>query len=233
VTSIITRWLKAVAPVPVPGTPDPAVLAQKRKQRRLIHGTAATVLLLAAGGYAYNYFANAPERARVEMELGIKKMGPGTYGQAIPSFDRALRIWPEFAEAYLHRAVAEHVIGRRPAALTDLEKALDLDPNLIRAYNERGQIYLENADPKKAIQDFDKSIQAKPSLEGYYQRGQAYEALREHQKAIADYDSAINEFREAPYAYRARATAKRNLGDSEGATADESSADRIEADLSH
>jgi tetratricopeptide (TPR) repeat protein len=231
VESIITRWRKAVAPVPVSGTPDAAVLAQKRKQRRLITRTIGVVLLLAAGGYAYSYLANAPERARAEMALGIKKLGPGTYGEAIRRFDRAISIWPEFAEAYLNRAVAEHDVSQRGPALIDLEKALDLDPNLVRAYHERGQIYLENGEPGKALPEFDKSIQVKPTLAGYYQRGQVYETLGEHQKAIADYDAAIHEFGDAPYTYRARATAKRNAGDREGAAADEQVAVRIEGAL--
>ena len=155
-------------------------------------------------------------------------MAPGTYAEAIDHFDRATGIWPELAEAYLNRAVAEHVVSLRPAALVDLQKALDVNPNLTRAYNERGQIYLENGDIPKAIENFSSSLRVKPSLEGYYQRGQAYEALGQHEKAIADYDAAINEFREAPYTYRARAAAKRNTGDREGATLDEQAADRIE-----
>jgi tetratricopeptide (TPR) repeat protein len=231
VESIITRWRKAVARVPEPGTPDAAVLAQKRKQRRLIQRTIGVVVVLAAGGYAYSFLAGAPERARAEMALGIQKMGPGTYDEAIRHFDRAIGVWPELAEAYLNRAVAEHDVSQRGPALIDLDKALDLNPNLTRAYNERGQIYLENGEPKKAISEFDKSIRVNPTLEGYYQRGQAYEALGEHQKAIADYDAAISEFREAPYTYRARANARRNAGDCDGADADEQAALRIEGDV--
>jgi len=188
------------------------------------------LLAIAAGAFASLYLSDAPARARAEMARGMSQMGPGKYDQAIRSFDRAIEIWPEFAEAYLYRAVAEHGSGQGAAALADLDKALDLDPNLTRAYNERGLIYLENADPKKAIGDFNRSIAANPSLDGYYQRGQAYEALRDHSAAIASYDAAINEFRDAPYIYRARAAAKRNAGDRDGALADEQSADQIEAE---
>jgi len=207
---------------------DAAVLAQKRKQRRLINVTLGTVLVLAAGGYGYTYFGNATDRARAEMALGMKKMAPGAFAEAIAHFDRAIGISPDLAEVYLNRAVAEHDIGQRPAALADLDKALDLDPNLTRAYNERGQIHLENGALRSAIEDFSRSLKVKPTLEGYYQRGQAYEALLQHDKAIADYDAAISEFREAPYAYRARASAKRNVGDREGANLDEQAADRLE-----
>ena len=229
--SFITRWRKAVRRVPQPGIVDAATLAHKRKQRRLIKGTLGIVLVLAASGYGYIYFGSAPERARAEMALGAKQMVPGAYAEAIAHFDRAIGIWPDLAEAYLNRAVAEHQIDQRAAALVDLDKALDVDPNLTRANNERGQIYLENGNPNKAIEDFSASLKVKPSLEGYYQRGQAYEALGQHEKAIANYDAAITEFQDAPYTYRARAAAKRNAGDREGAALDEQAASRIEGAL--
>jgi tetratricopeptide (TPR) repeat protein len=227
VESFFTRWRNAVRP-PARGTPNAALLAQKRRQRRLIHRTVGAILILGAGWYVYSYLASAPDRARAEAALGVKKMGPGTYDEAIGRFDRAIQIWPEYAEAYLNRAVAEHDVSQRGPALADLDKALDLDPSLTRAYNERGQIYLEDGDAQKAIQEFSKSIQVKPTLEGYYQRGEAYEKLGEHWKAIADFNAAVVEFREAPYAYRARAGAKRNIGDREGAQADEEKAQWIE-----
>jgi tetratricopeptide (TPR) repeat protein len=231
IQSFITKWLAATRPIPDPTPASPKELAHRRKQRRLITGTLALILAVAAGAFGYNFFSNGPARARAEMERGLKKMGPGSYDQAIRSFDRAIDIWPDFAEAYLNRAVSEHILGQLPAALADLEKALEIDPNLARAYNERGQMYLEKANPEKAIQEFDRSIQVQPTLDGYYQRGQAHEILGDHQKAIADYDSAIREFPDAPYIYRARATAKRNQGDSEAATADLETADRLTAAL--
>ena len=188
----------------------------------------AVILLLGAGWYLYSYLAGAPDRARAEVALGVKLMGPGTYDQALHHFDRAIQIWPDYAEAYLSRALTEHTVSQRVAALADLDKALALEPNLTAAYNERAQIYLEDGDVQKAIQDCSKSIAIKPTLDAYYQRGEAFEKVGDHQKAIADLDAAISEFREAPYAYRARAAAKRNAGDREGALADDDKAQRIE-----
>lgn len=226
--SFITKWRRAVRTVPDAKSSSPAALAQKRKQRRLLGITAAVVALSAAGFFLYNYLSGAPGRARKEMEFGLKKMGPGSYDRAIQDFDRAIAIDPDFGEAYLNRGLAEHVQGNTAAALVDLEKALDLNPNLVGAYNERGQIYLERGDTQKAIQDFDKSIQVKPTLDAFYQRAKAYEIAGQHQKAIADYDAAIQEFPASPYIYRARATAKRNQGDLDGATADGELADGLE-----
>ena len=227
VESFLTRWRKAVRPLPR-ATPSAALLAQKRRQRRLIHITLAALALAAAGGLVYSYVANSPDRARAELALGVEKLSPGTYQEAMAHFNRAIQIWPGYSEAYLSRAVAEHDQSRPAAALADLDRALDLDPDSTRAYNERGQIYLENGDTGKAIQEFSRSIQVTPTVDGHYQRGEAYEKLGEHQKAIADFDAAILQSSEAPYAFRARAAARLASGDRAGAAADEQKARLIE-----
>ncbi len=227
VESFLTRWRKAVRPLPREA-PSAALLALKRRQRKLIQRTVAILVLAGAAGWIYSYWAGAPDRAQEETALGVKLMGIGTYDQAMRHFDRAIQIWPEYADAYLNRGLAEHGTSHRTEALADFDRALGLDPTLTRAYNARGQIYLENGDVQKTIQDCNKSIQVSPTVDAYYQRGEAYEKLGEHRKAIADFDAAIGESREAPFAYRARSVAKRNVGDRAGAQADDDQARRIE-----
>jgi tetratricopeptide (TPR) repeat protein len=194
----------------------------------LIHRTLVILVLGGAVGAIYSYWVSAPDRAQEEATLAMKLLGVGTYDQAVRHFNRAIQIWPSYADAYLKRGLAEHAASHQAEALADFDKALDLDPGLTEAYNARGQIYLENGDVQGTIRDCSKSIQLNPTLDAYYQRGEAYEKLGEHQKAIADFDAAISEFREAPFAYRARSVAKRNAGDRAGARADDDQARRIE-----
>ena len=227
VESFFTRWRKAVRPLPR-ATPSAALLALQRRQRRLLYRTLAVVVLSGTALLVYNYLANAPERARAELALGLKHLSPGAYQQAMAHFNRAIQIWPEYGDAYLNRALAEHDQSQSGPALADLNRALDLDPDSTRAHNQRGQIYLENGEARKAIADFSRSLQVTPTIEGHYQRGEAYEKLGDHQKAIADFDAAIIESSDAPYAFRARAAARLASGDREGAAADEQKARSIE-----
>jgi tetratricopeptide (TPR) repeat protein len=229
--SFLTRWRKAVAPLPSREKPDAEELVQRARRRRLIHTTITVLLLLGAGWFVYSYMAGGPERAQAEIALGMRQVAAGANAEAIRHFDKAISISPDLAGAYLDRAIAEHNSGDRGAALIDLEKAVELDPSLTRAYNLRGQIFAENGDARKAIDEFTKSLKAKPELEGYYQRGLAHERLGEHMEAIADFDSAIAEFPDAPYTYRARASARRALGDDEGADADQKIAARLEGSV--
>lgn len=227
VESFYTRWRKAVRPLPREA-PSAALLALKRRQRKLIQRTVAILVLAGAGGAIYSYWVSAPDRAQEEAALAVKLLGVGTYDQAMHHFDRAIQIWPTYADAYLNRGLAEHGARHQAEALADFDKALNLDPSLTGAYNARGQIYLENGDVQATIRDCSQSIRVSPTLDAYYQRGEAYERLGEHLKAIADFDAAISEFREAPFAYHARSVAKRNAGDRAGAQADDDQARRIE-----
>jgi tetratricopeptide (TPR) repeat protein len=209
-------------------TPSKAVLAQKRKQKRLIWSALAAIALIGGGWYAYDYVASAPLRAKKQFDLGMHSMAPGAYPEAVAEFTRAISIWPEYADAYLNRGIAEHNLLEMDSAAADLDKASELNSNLTRAYDERGRMYLEKGDTRHAIEEFSKSIRVQPTTDGYYQRGLAYQSIGEHQKAVADYDQAIAQQRDAPYAYRARALSRDALGDTEGAKSDRESAQSLE-----
>ncbi|MEQ1885832.1 MAG: tetratricopeptide repeat protein [Bryobacteraceae bacterium] len=226
--SFVARWWNAIRPLPSEQVTDPAVLAQKRKQRKLIRSTVTVVLVLVAAGYGFHHYTSAPERARAEYEAGMRMMGPNSYPEAIKTFTHSISIWPNIPQAYLNRGIAYYHTSQRNEALDDFDRAIQLDPNLVQAYDEQGRIALEKRDTKKAIESFSKSLSIKPSTDGFYARALAYESIGEHQKAIDDFDKAIAERVDAPYAYRARASAKASLGDMEGAKADREIALSIE-----
>lgn len=216
----LSRGRAPAEPRPKAQPVDPRVRAQKQKQRRLLFAGSSVLLLVAAGLYAFDYISTAPERAQLALALGIRKMTPGTYEEAVHQFDRAISLSPQLAEAYLNRGLAERNLNRPEAALIDLAKALDLDSSLTLAHDELGQIYAARGDSEKALDQFSKSIAAKPTANGLYQRGQLYEKLGQHQKAIADYTKAIAELADAPYIYFARSTARVAIGDTAGAQSD-------------
>jgi Flp pilus assembly protein TadD len=55
-----------------------------------------------------------------------------------------------------------------------------------------------------------------------------HHAQGNYQQALADYDHSIDQQPNAPYVYRARAAAKKELGDEEGANQDHRQADRLQ-----
>lgn len=188
----------------------------------------AGLLLIAVSWFTFDYQRGVPQRAAAEIQIGINKMKPGTYAEAVRHFSRALDLQPASAPAYLNRGVARHALGQQDLALEDLARAIEIDPTLTRAHDERGRIYIERKDAANALKELSKSIELRPTTAGYYQRGLLYESLGEHEKAISDYDRAVMETPDSPFAYRARALAKANLGDAKGAQRDRESADRME-----
>jgi tetratricopeptide (TPR) repeat protein len=200
----------------------------KRRQRRLITITLAAAAAIGIGVWTYNYLASAPERAENEFQTGMKSMSPGRYPDAVAHFTKAISIYNQLPNAYLERANANRVMGEMDAALADYQAAAELNPVLPEAQSGIAVIYIERRDAAHALEHLNKSISLHPTVEAFYQRGQILEAQGQHEKAIADYDSAIAEERDSPYMYRARALAKANMGDAEGARADREIAGKIE-----
>ncbi len=222
-------WNLVKPPPPGPRAPlSPEAIEQRKRQRKLIIITTAALAVLAAGVTIFLHIQSAPERADKEFQDGMKQMRPNKYPEAIGHFTRALEIYAQLPNAYLERGNAHRFLGEPDAALADFQSAADLDPTLADAHTGSAMIFVERRDTAHALDELNKSIAIRPNIEAYYQRGLILEARGEHQKAIADFDLAIAQARDAPYMYRARATAKENLGDREGAHADREIADRIE-----
>jgi tetratricopeptide (TPR) repeat protein len=186
-------------------------------------------MLLVTGAYfALDYWASAEARAQAALSLGIDKMTPGHYDEAVRDFDRAIAISPQWAAGYLNRGLARRQLGRFDEALADLERAVMLDPSLTAAYNERGRIFVERGETGRAAEELSRSLAIAPTANGYYQRGQLWQSLRQYEKALADFNLAIREMTDAPYVYDARAAAKRALGDVDGAHADQEASLRLQ-----
>lgn len=228
--SAFTRFWKTVKPPAIENRPpeSPQVVELRRRQRRLVLLTIAALLVVAAGTWIFLFISNAPQRADHEFQEGMKFMSPGKYPDAVLHFTRAISIYGQLPDAFLERGDAHRILGEPDQALADYQTAADLNPTLAAAQNGIAMIYIQRHDFPHALERLNKAISLAPSVEPYYERGQILESQGQHQKAIEDYDRAIAEQRDSPYMYRARALAKENLGDQEGAHADRMIAARIE-----
>jgi len=227
--SAFTRFWNSLKPPPSRYDFVPAELvAQRRRQRRLVLITVSALVLLTAGVGFYKYRANIPQRAEQEFQDGMKAMRPGKYKDAIDHLTRSLALSPGRANAFLERGNAHRFLGEPDQALADFQTAAGLDSTLVAAHNGVAMIYLERHDSRHALEEFNKSIAVQPTIEAYFQRGQILEAQGDHQKAVEDYNQAIALDRDEPFMYRARATARESLGDQKGAQADRISARQLE-----
>ena len=135
------------------------------------------------------------------------------YDSAIEDLDRAIEQSPGFVLAYFARAMARYeksVVnaveqGEKKSAevqmqmerhetelaLKDLDKVVELSPNLVYAYYNKGNIYLKRNDYTSAISCFNKAIEVRPDFgAAYYNRGIAYFQLGNMEKGVRDLSKA-------------------------------------------
>ncbi len=122
---------------------------------------------------------------------------------AIANLTEALRVRPEFAEAYCSRGNLYHAQGDNDRAIEDLSKAVQIDPYLAEAYRDRGIVYSDQGRYDQAIREFTNALRIDADFaEAYAYRGQAYFRRDDYDQAMADVNQAVQispEFAEAYY----------------------------------
>src|SRR5208337_5260209 len=70
----------------------------------------------------------------------VAQMG-GDHTKAIEELTRAIRLGRSNADAYFKRALSYEKLGNYPEAISDYGRAIQLDPHMGLAYNNRGSVY--------------------------------------------------------------------------------------------
>lgn len=83
---------------------------------------------------------------------------------ALRSFDEAVRLNPNLADAYTNRGASYNALGRYQRAIQDLDEAIKLNPGMAIAYNNRGNSYGNLDQLQRAIEDYDEAIRLDPQF---------------------------------------------------------------------
>jgi len=111
-------------------------------------------------------------------------------GQADNELDRAISV--EMAEEWTVKGMVFALSGEYEKAMGCFNKAIELDPNNVDAYGNRGITYRHLKQYERAIEDYTKVIELDPnSAIAYYNRGITYRRLNQYERAIEDYTKAI------------------------------------------
>ncbi|MBU4372718.1 MAG: tetratricopeptide repeat protein [Proteobacteria bacterium] len=152
-------------------------------------------------------------------------------GKAIEYLSEAIRLKPDFMEAYNNRGTAYGKLGQYQRAIQDCDTAIRLNPDDAYAYYNRGIAYGKLRQYQRAIQDYDTAIRLNPDYAmAYNNRGNAYDDLGQYQRAIQDYDTAIRLKPDAAEAYNNRGIAYGKLGQYQRAIQDCDTAIRLNPD---
>lgn len=133
------------------------------------------------------------------------------YTKAVADYDEAIRLDPDYADAYYNRCVANNRQKKYEIALGDCGKAIELGPTP-NALTATGQ--------EKLSDDRSKS-------DYHVQRGVAYQGLEQYDRAIADHTEALRLHPANLGALDNRASAYEAKGDNNHASDDRAALQRL------
>ena len=164
--------------------------------------------------------------AQLEIDRGQELAAAGRDDEAIVAFNAALNLVPDNAEALAGRGCAE-ILTFNAAAIVDLDKAIELDPETFDGYRCRAEAHRSAGDFDSALADARKAIELDPtSAFAHITLGNVLDGMGRTAEAIPEYDNAIATLAKEDdkgalaNAYNQRSIARTRLGDDAGASAD-------------
>lgn len=198
------------------------------KQYRKPVVVVVSVLFLMAGHFLWNsgrfyLWCGDAYRYLWHQSPTTSKAGQGSIRKAIDFYSEAIRLNPNFFDAYLRRATVykelgsydkASALGLNQKAIEDSTMAIRLRTDSADAYFSRADGYWRVGDYDKVIDDDSKVISLHPKdLDFFYShRGNAYDYLGQHQNAIDDYSKAIGLDPKQPLSYSSRGESYLQLG---------------------
>lgn len=80
--------------------------------------------------------------AEQEFSLGLKEHVKGNPKGAIKHYDKAIKLRPDYSNAYLNRGAAKSDLGLQEEAIADYERAIKLRPDFAEAYNNKSELQI-------------------------------------------------------------------------------------------
>jgi tetratricopeptide (TPR) repeat protein len=219
-TEAMGRLREKYLNVPLDAVLHPASLSAKRaaKEQQAVAATAPAVQEeeLTAGEW---------------FERGFNAVDPD---EQIRCNSEAIRLKPDFAEAFNNRGVARKAKGDLEAALEDYNEAIRLMPDNAKAFYNRGIARQAKGDLEGGLQDYNEAIRLMPDYaEAFNNRGLARQAKGDLEAALEDYNEAIRLMPDKANTFNNRGVARQAKGDLEAALEDHNEAIRLKPDYAN
>ncbi len=131
-------------------------------------------------------------KASLLFELGNLLVASKEYEAAIVSYDQALKIKPDYHQAWYNRGIALDDLGRLEEAIASYDQALKIKPDYHQAWYNRGIALDDLGRLEGAIASDDQALKFQSDKhEAWYNRGIALFNLGLIEEAIASYDQAL------------------------------------------
>lgn len=100
---------------------------------------------------------NNATTARDYYARGLSLLDSGDPWKAIQEFNQAIRLNPNFVDAYNSRGNARYYLEDKQGAIADYTQAIRIDPNFVDAYNNRANARSDIGDRQGAIADYNQA----------------------------------------------------------------------------
>jgi tetratricopeptide (TPR) repeat protein len=134
-----------------------------------------------------------PENPGLYYNRGLCYARLKQYAKAVDDFGRAIRLDPQFVEAYNNLAWTHFSMGGKDRAVRVLRRALRKVGDSAQIQYNLGLIHAEKGDHHKAAEHYSRAIELRPAMaEAYNNRGVARVHLRQYHKAMEDLGRALS-----------------------------------------
>jgi tetratricopeptide (TPR) repeat protein len=157
------------------------------------------------------------------LETYYEKIDDGSVEEALALINQVIEMDPNLASAFAERGFLYYSYLDDPdAALSDLARAIELDPELDWAYHQRAKLYVDLEDMDAAMADLEQAISINPNEAEYYaELGKIYDwPIQDYVNSIAYFTKALELEPDTAWYYAMRAHGRSGLGEWDAAFAD-------------
>jgi tetratricopeptide (TPR) repeat protein len=116
----------------------------------------------------------------------------GTKDAALTSYNSAVSLRPDHAEAFNNRGLTLHEMKRFDEALASYDRAIAVRPDYAETLNNRGNTLLALKRYKDSLASYDRALAVRPDYaEAFYNRGNALKEPQRFDEALASFDRAL------------------------------------------
>lgn len=132
------------------------------------------------------------ENSFAENSLGSALANRGKWEEAIPHFERALQIKPDYVGAHINLGILLNNHGKPEAAIQHFTRALQLNPSSAEANYHLGDALADQANPAEATRYLERALQLKPDYaEAHYDMGLILARQGKWDEAIQHFQPAL------------------------------------------
>src|SRR5271165_3948742 len=124
--------------------------------------------------------------------LGNALLQKGQLGEAIAQLQRALQIYPDYADGHYNLGVAFVREGKLDDAIAQYQKALEINPNYAEAHNNLGNTLFRKGQLAEAVAQYQIAVKINPKYAeahgnlgaAFFREGALDDAIAQFQKAL-------------------------------------------------